>query len=323
MAEVLISPPHLGEHRVLPSGWWPVDVLLAGYLAAAGLLIAGFFKSVPHAALLLAAHAVGIALILALVKSRPPAAGGGRRLLAVLRHWYPLVLVTLCYRELVTLIPAIRHTDLDAAMVRLDHRLWGSHPTVWLERVHSPWLTEGLQWVYTLFIPAVLLVGVLLWVQRRYPEFRYYAFLISLGFLASYLGYLLVPVRGPRISLAHLQHTRLGGLWLFEGMQRVLNQLESAHYDCFPSGHTELTLLACWSSRRISMKLFAAFSVYSLAIIFATVYLRYHYTVDVLAGAVLAAALLVAAPIIYAAALNRERRRPGSRPGRVTTEETT
>jgi len=322
MAEVLISPPQLGERHMLPSGRWPVDVLLASYLAASGFLIAGFFQSVPHAALLLGAHAVGIALVLALVRSRP-AAAGGRRLLAVLRHWYPLVLVALCYRELVIIIPAIRHTNLDAAMARLDHRLWGSHPTVWLERVQNPWLTEGLQWAYTLFVPAVLLVAALLWAERRYPEFRYYAFLISLGFLASYLGYLLVPVRGPRIFLAHLQHTRLGGLWLFEGMQRVLNQLEAAHYDCFPSGHAELTLLACWSSRRISMKLFAAFSVYSLAIVFATVYLRYHYTVDVLAGAVLAAALLVAAPIIYAAALNRERRRPGSGPDRVTTEETT
>ncbi|MGD0015019.1 MAG: hypothetical protein ABSD56_11455, partial [Bryobacteraceae bacterium] len=97
MAEVLISPPQLGERHMLPSGRWPVDVLLASYLAASGFLIAGFFQSVPHAALLLGAHAVGIALVLALVRSRP-AAAGGRRLLAVLRHWYPLVLVALCYR---------------------------------------------------------------------------------------------------------------------------------------------------------------------------------------------------------------------------------
>ena len=81
--------------------------------------------------------------------------------------------------------------------------------------------------------------------------------------------------------------------------RRVLDHLESAHFDCFPSGHTELTLLAWWSSRQISTNLFWGFSVYSVSILFATVYLRYHYTVDVFAGAALAAVLLVVAPHVY------------------------
>ena len=69
---------------------------------------------------------------------------------------------------------------------------------------------------------------------------------------------------------------------------RTLDRLESAHYDCFPSGHTELTLLALWGSRMVSKRLFRIYFLYTPLIIFATVYLRYHYTVDVLAGAALA-----------------------------------
>ncbi len=65
----------------------------------------------------------------------------------------------------------------------------------------------------------------------------------------SYAGYLLVPARGPRFFLRHLQQEPLRGLWLFNLMQGTLDRLESAHYDCFPSGHTELTILAWWSSR--------------------------------------------------------------------------
>jgi len=38
-------------------------------------------------------------------------------------------------------------------------------------------------------------------------------------------------------------------LWLFKGMQATLDRLESAYYDCFPSGHTLLTILAWWGSR--------------------------------------------------------------------------
>jgi membrane-associated phospholipid phosphatase len=138
-----------------------------------------------------------------------------------------------------------------------------------------------------------------LWLQRRYADFQFYAFLIALGFLVSYLGYLAVPARGPRFLLKDLQHIPLNGLWLFHAMQHMLDKLESAHYDCFPSGHTELTILAWWSSRLISRRLFRLYCAYLPCIIFATVYLRYHYTVDLLAGAATAGLLILVAPVLY------------------------
>jgi membrane-associated phospholipid phosphatase len=196
-------------------------------------------------------------------------------------------------------IPAIRRSDADQWLANLDYRLWNANPTVWLERVHTPVLTEFLQIVYTLFVPAVLFVAALLWKRRNYGQFQYYAFLIALGFLVSYIGYLIVPARGPRFLLKHLQHIPLQGLWFFQGMQSTLDRLESAHYDCFPSGHTELTILAWWGSRMVSNRLFKVYFAYTPLIIFATVYLRYHYSVDVLAGAVVAAGLIVSAPVVY------------------------
>jgi membrane-associated phospholipid phosphatase len=197
------------------------------------------------------------------------------------------------------LIPAIRGTDFDRELALLDFRIWGANPTVWLERLQSPWFTELLQIFYSLFVPCVLLVAFLLWRRGRLEDFRQYAFLIAAGFLVSYIGYFLVPARGPRFLLKHLQATELKGLWLFQPLQAMLDRLESAHYDCFPSGHTELTMLAWWGSRKLSSRYFTAYLLYTLSIIFATIYLRYHYTVDVLAGAVVAAAVIPAAPRIY------------------------
>jgi len=72
-----------------------------------------------------------------------------------------------------------------------------------------------------------------------------------------------------------------------------------ANFDCFPSGHTELTILAWWCSRMVSKRVFQAYSAYTPFLIFATVYLRYHYTVDVLAGAVLAFVLIAASPALF------------------------
>jgi len=144
-------------------------------------------------------------------------------------------------------------------------------------------------------------VALILWKQKRYEDFRYYAFLLAVGFLASYVGYLLVPARGPRFLLDHLQSYELRGLFLFDWLRNTLDKIEAAHYDCFPSGHTEMTMLAWWGSRTISPTLFRAMFVYTLGVIFATVYLRYHYTIDVAAGALLAGVLIWTAPRLYRA----------------------
>jgi membrane-associated phospholipid phosphatase len=272
--------------------FWAVDMMILAYLAFTTILILGWWSRIEDAAMLFSFHVLGVALVIFEIK-RP------NRTSWIFRNWYALPYVASCYKEMALIIPAVRRTDADQWLADLDFRLWSVHPTVWLERVQTLALTEFLQIVYTLFVPAVLLIPFLIWRKRRPEEFQYYAFLIALGYLVSYLGYLIVPARGPRFLLKHLQHIPLQGLWLFRTMQTTLDRLESAHYDCFPSGHTELTILAWWSSRVISKPLFRVYFAYTPLIIFATVYLRYHYTVDVLAGIVVAAALILSAPALY------------------------
>jgi membrane-associated phospholipid phosphatase len=282
----------LAELLTTDTRWWAVDRLILSYFAVACTVTAFYFTRVPEAAWLLAVHAAAVALLVWAVK-RPA------RWTWHFRHWYALPYVAACYKESAILIPVVRGSNSDQWLADLDFRFWGAHPTVWLERMYSPLLTEYLQIVYSLFVPAVLLIPWLIWKRGRYAEFRAFAFLVAIGFLVSYIGYFCVPARGPRFLLKELQQTPLHGLWLFEPLQRLLDNLESAHYDCFPSGHTELTIIAWWGSRLISKYLFAAYFVYTLCIIFATVYLRYHYTIDVLAGVMTAALLIAGSPMLY------------------------
>jgi membrane-associated phospholipid phosphatase len=272
--------------------FWAVDKVILAYFTFTTILIVGWWSQIPDALELFSWHTIGVALVIFEVK-RP------NRTTWVFRNWYPLPYVASCYKEMALLIQPIRHTDSDQWLADLDFRFWHAHPTVWLERVQTPVLTEFLQLMYTLFVPAVLLIAVLLWKQGKIREFQYYAFLIAVGFLVSYVGYLIVPARGPRFLLKDLQHIPLQGLWLFHAMQNTLDRLESAHYDCFPSGHTEMTILAWWGSRMVAKRLFRIYLAYTPLIIFATVYLRYHYTVDLLAGVIVATALIVSAPALY------------------------
>jgi len=271
---------------------WAVDRILLAYIVFTTILILGWWNSVPGAAWRTALHLIAGAVLILEVKRPNPTSW-------IFRNWYPLPYVAYSYKEMALLVPAVRRSDRDQWLANLDFRIWHANPTVWLERIQTPFLTELFQIVYTLFVPAVLLAAALLWRKRRYTEFRYYAFLIALGFLLSYVGYLLVPARGPRFLLRDLQHLRLQGLWLFHSLQDTLDRLESAQYDCFPSGHTELTILAWWGSRWVSKRWFWVYFAYTPTLIFATVYLRYHYSVDVFAGAALAFILILVSPSIY------------------------
>jgi membrane-associated phospholipid phosphatase len=272
--------------------FWAVDKVVLSYLALTGALIVFYWNQLPAAGLWFAVHIVCAVLVVAAVK-RPG------RVSRVFRHWYPLLYVSICYREMSVLIPAIRRDDADLWLAHLDYAFWHSNPTVWLERVASRPLTEFLQIVYSLFIPVVISVALIFWLRKQYASFRYYAFLIATGFLASYIGYFIVPARGPRFILHDLQHAPLHGLWLFALLQSTLDRLESAAYDCFPSGHTELAILAWWGSRQLSRRVTYLYFAYALCIMFSTVYLRYHYTVDILAGALLALILILSMPALY------------------------
>lgn len=259
-----------------------------------GVLVALLYPRITEAGTILIWHAVGALLIVAFACF--PGLPGAR----LFRHWYPLPYVFITYRTTSLVIPAlwpsIGDLRVDAHLAAWDSAIWGANPTVWLERIQTPLLTELLQICYALFLPAVLALAVALWFQKRYDEFRKYAFLLALGFLVSYVGYLIVPARGPRFFLEGLQTQPLRGQWLGEPLRGLLDRIESAHYDCFPSGHVEMTILALWWSRRVSPKLTAFYVAYACCMVLATTYLRYHYTVDLAAGAVVAAAALTVAP---------------------------
>ena len=104
----------------------------------------------------------------------------------------------------------------------------------------------------------------------------------------SYATYFLVPAIGPRFTLEHLQINPVTGLWATQSIIDTLNFLESIQRDAFPSGHTEMTILTMIYAWKFSRKYFWVLSIIGTSLIFSTVFLRYHYVIDVVAGALLA-----------------------------------
>jgi membrane-associated phospholipid phosphatase len=276
------------------------------YLAIIALLIVMFSRRIEYWAWLCAAHIVVAALVTVLAKfGSPPGLSASPRLRVffLLRGWYPLLLIGLTYKELTYLIPRIHPRDFDAALAAIDYRMFGVNPTVWIERFTWPPLTEVFQLTYSTYYLLPVILGVVLWRKKRFDRFFFWVFVLMFGFYLSYLGYIAVPAIGPRFlsSIAEAQTKPLTGLWLFLPVRQMLDHAEGITRDCFPSGHTELTLLVLFYAYKLHRRSFWFFLPFGVGIILSTVYLRYHYVIDVAAGALLAVAVVVVAKPLFGA----------------------
>jgi len=205
--------------------------------------------------------------------------------------------VLIVFNSLGVLIASIHPTTCDARLIAVDHALFGVHPTVWLERLITPLLTDLLQFAYISYYFIPLALGVVLIARGRFVAFEQVLFGILLCFYLSYIGYLFFPAIGPRFTLSQLQTRDLQFSPFIAAIQDTLNALEKNKTDAFPSGHTAVSLLSlfyAWQERE--KKLFAALIPVVTGLIISTVYLRYHYVIDVIAGIALTGLTIALAP---------------------------
>src|SRR5207244_8115305 len=91
---------------------------------------------------------------------------------------------------------------------------------------------------------------------------------------------------GPRFTVRHAGPLPRGAI--SSAIDSALDQLETNKRDCFPSGHTMVVTAVLIEAARRSRRTFLAFLPFALGLVAATVYCRYHYGVDVIAGLLLA-----------------------------------
>jgi membrane-associated phospholipid phosphatase len=272
-----------------------VDRLVIAYLAATGILAAIYHDRVPGWWIFFAANTATIAGVLYLAGSLPTRRS---RTLHRLRFWYPALLLMPLFEELSFLIHPIHPKDFDRELALLDRSLcFGADPVAVLQRFAQPWITDILQVAYSSFYFLPLGLLFFLYREERFQEFLESQFGMLLCFFLSYFGYMLVPALGPRFFPE-------GNVFAPEGLtvgpilQKLLNMLERAGQmrDAFPSGHTAIALMVQWYALRFYGRRGVWISPLIGALLISTVYLGYHYVVDVIAGGLLALFCLIITP---------------------------
>ncbi len=276
----------------------PVDILSLSFIGLLSAVTIAFFPLIPcwgwlvTRYLLLAVAIASLALYSGQARTGKPA--------RYLHTFLPVLVVMVIFDSLGDLIPQLWPHYFDDVLIKIDYALFGVHPTLWTERLIHAVLTTALQFAYISYYAMSIALAVVLLVKNKQEEFDTAVFGIILCFYLSYLGYLLFPAVGPRFTLAHLQTTDLQANSLTTAIQNTLNGLEHNKTDAFPSGHTAVALMTLYYAWKSGEKALAWILLPLVSgLIFATVYLRYHYVIDVIAGVLLTAVTIYVAPKLY------------------------
>jgi membrane-associated phospholipid phosphatase len=276
----------------------PADILSLGFIALLSFVTVLFIPALGAWGRILATYALLALTIVSLAVYRKR-----RRTGNCSSALYPavyVVIILVIFNSLGDLIPSLWGRTFDEALIRTDVALFGVHPTLWMEKLINPMLTTLLQLAYISYYFIPLSLGAVLIIKHRDRELDESLFGIVLCFYLSYVGYLLVPAIGPRFTLAHLQTVDLQAGPVTQAIQNILNGLEHNKTDAFPSGHTAVALMTLfyawkWRERTLFRILLPLVSL----LIFSTVYLRYHYVIDVIAGVLLTVLTISLAPRAY------------------------
>jgi membrane-associated phospholipid phosphatase len=235
------------------------------------------------------------------------------KVLRQIHIWYHVPLILLTFKQLYFMIKPIRIVDYDWLFIQIDRWMFGFDPTVELFAIANPFLTELLQISYgTFYFLPIILCVVLYYKHKNKTAADFIVFSVVYGFFLSYIGYFLLPGIGPRFTLHDFAafDAELPGLWLTPFLRELVNVGESiptgtpnpaevVQRDIFPSGHTMMTAIIMYLSIKMRSRSRYFFIPNGILLIFATVYLRYHYVIDLIAGIALMAFAIWSGKIIF------------------------
>ena len=211
-----------------------------------------------------------------------------------LRDYLPVLQVLLMYETVATLYPLVGKRLADPTLKMIDEAVFGVQPTVWLEKISTPLLTDYLTFTYMLYFFLPALVFVFFSVTRRRDDLRDLSMAVSLSLYMTYIGYLLVPTVGPKYFIPDAYSADLEGIFLYQRVEPFWELMRSTTTDCFPSHHTAMGVISLYYLGRAKDHSKPTLWVYRLyvllvaSLIFSTVYLRYHWISDIAAGLMVA-----------------------------------
>jgi hypothetical protein len=286
-----VSRPSVDEG--LPLRLSDVVITSLGTLAASLLLIvARWVPGCLPAALTFVVIALGPPVFRALARRFPRF-----RIFDVIASFWLLPCIIAAHASLGPLIDAMNPGLMDGRLAAADLRLFGEHPSVTLGRHLSGVATDALMVCYYTYFLWPFMLGIFLYARGSRRVFDEYILALALCFGANFALYALVPAIGPRFFLAHEFDGPLRG-WILTPFLDSVMRTPVFMKDCFPSGHTGITLLVLVYAYNHFKRFFWVMLPVGTGIVLATLVGRFHYGIDLICAVPLMIAAVSSASLL-------------------------
>jgi len=203
------------------------------------------------------------------------------------RLWFYPVVMNVVFMNMKSSVLKITSHKWDEVLAGFDKTLFGAILSVRSQAVITPVLTEVLSFCYLLFFPY-LMISWFYYAWRGLPLLRKLIVGLFTIYGLGFLGYSFVPAGGPHLAFSGEFNVPLTG-WAVTRFNAHIAEKGSNGVDVFPSLHCAISCFLLFFDRqharwRHRIYLFPCFGIW-----LATIYLRYHYFADLVAGFFLAA----------------------------------
>lgn len=181
----------------------------------------------------------------------------------------------------------------DRQLQAIDSRLFGKPLPLYFDAVTSPMMSEVLSLSYMVLFPYIVFsVGRMVWrMPRAFDVTRVFFVGLFTMYAAGFLGYFLVPARGAYLDIPNAFAYPIEGLAITRINDEIVRR-GSIGVDVFPSLHVAVSAFILLFDRRYTRWRYYAYLGPAIGLWIATLYLRYHYGIDVIAGFLFAAGAL-------------------------------
>jgi membrane-associated phospholipid phosphatase len=229
------------------------------------------------------------------VAGRPRAANA----LEFYRTMLPFLLCIAIYTNLHDTVRFVNPHDIHDRLVAVEGWMFGGQPVVWAERYITRGRTEVMSAFYQTFFMIAPSTVIVLWASGKRREAREALLGVIVCFYTGYLLYLVFPAAPPRLYMESLGmfKVNLRGGPIMNVQDSLLRMMpHDASRAAFPSLHAAVSLLALYYAWRWCRWYFPILFTAVTGLLVSTIYLRHHYVVDLMAGALLVPWAVWAAP---------------------------
>ncbi len=222
-----------------------------------------------------------------------------KKILKFLRLFLSVSIALIVYENLQVAIHNVSPVDQDAALIFYDQLFfYKENLFLVLQSYISPLLTEWLNFAYISFFFYLPIFGMYFFIKDRASEWARLTLVLILCLFSGYVLYIFFPAVGPGVYFQALFSKNLDGS-LITQFTNTLVDTQGYAKGTFPSLHIACSTIYIYFAYKNSKVLFWIFLPVIISLWVSTVYLRYHYLIDVFAGYCLAIICIFIGNLIY------------------------